>query len=94
MDDIVDLVLRKLSDCILQRKPLSKRDFDSVSDSAIPSLKSAEERKQQAAEFWDKVVAMNIPHMTEAVRWDIFEENFVVYLLENANFSSNVLDRI
>ena len=44
--------------------------------------------------MWDEVIANNMEHMSVAVRWDVFEENFVSFLLEKMNFSNDLLNKI
>ena len=37
---------------------------------------------------------MQIPHFFKAVRWDIFEENVIGYLMEKMNFNNDLLNKI
>lgn len=37
---------------------------------------------------------MQIPHFFKNVRWDLFEENVIGYLLDKMNFSNDLLNKI
>jgi hypothetical protein len=37
---------------------------------------------------------MQMPHFTKSVRWDIFEENVIGYLLDKMNFNNDLLNKI
>ena len=51
-------------------------------------------QSKQAELFWDEVIALQLPNLSDYVRWDIFEENFVFFLLEKMNFSNDLLNKI
>lgn len=45
--------------------------------------------------FWDVIIASSMPQtQKDFVRWDIFEDNFIVFLLENVNIMHELLERI
>jgi hypothetical protein len=50
--------------------------------------------RSEASLFWDLIISNNINHLKNQIRWDIFEENFVIYLLENFNFDDEIFNKI
>jgi hypothetical protein len=37
---------------------------------------------------------MKMDHLKDYLRWDIFEENVIVYLLDKMNFNNDILNKI
>ncbi len=59
--------------------------------------RSSEYQRQQekvAKEFWEEVIAQKNAQFQEYIRWDNFEENMVIFLLEKVNVSNEVINKI
>ena len=44
--------------------------------------------------LWDEIMSMKLNHFRDIMRWDIFEENFISYLLDKMNFNNDILNKI
>lgn len=100
MSNIVDFIMRKVSETLLFMEVMNKNVFQVATQqqkgakSDFLSFEYKRSLVKQAENFWDEVIAMQQPYMKKAVRWDIFEENFISLLLEKMNFSNDLLNKI
>ncbi len=106
MQNLIDFILRKVSECFLYMQVMNKNVLASASsqdqqqmekDKQASNFRNYEYKKalmKQADTFWDETVSMGIPNLSKAVRWDIFEENIISLLLEKMNFNSDLLNKI
>eukprot|EP00347_Sterkiella_histriomuscorum_P004144 403361586 len=99
MQSIIDVMLRKVCDCILSRRQFSKKqseiaETNKVDPSYYITSKYQDYLQRSAQEFWSEILTQKQKHLYEYIRWDIFEENLVIFLLDHINLSSQILDRI
>ncbi|CDW91685.1 UNKNOWN [Stylonychia lemnae] len=100
MSEMEDVLLRKVCDCIFSRRQMSKREKDNssqqmkVDSSYYITPKYKEFVRRQSLEIWNQVIAMNLGNLLDQLRWDIFEENFVIFLIEYLDVKNPILDRI
>jgi hypothetical protein len=106
MQNIVDFILRKVSECFLQQIIMNKNILQSATqrgeadkdrakqESDYRSFEYRRQCQRQAEILWDDVIAMHMPHFYKNVRWDLFEENVIGYLLDKMNFSNDLLNKI